>query len=226
MKCLVVAAHPDDEILGCGGTLARWSDEGHEIHILLMSEGVTSRDDNRDVIKRKKELESIKKASVKASKKIGAASIEFLDFPDNRMDTIDLLDVVKSIEKKINKLKPSTVLTHHFGDLNIDHSIIHKAVITACRPEKICPVKKILSFEVNSSTEWNSDGNQDFKPNFFVDISNFIDCKLAAFKFYESEIKEGPHPRSIEGIKTLAKFRGQTVGFEFAESFILIREIN
>ena len=226
MKYLVVAAHPDDEILGCGGSLSRWANEGHEVHILIMSEGATSRDKKRDVSLRKKELSNLKKAGIKASKVVGAISIEFLDFPDNRMDSIDLLEVVKAVEKKIADIKPSIVLTHHIGDLNIDHSIIHRAVLTACRPETGNPVKKILSFEVNSSTEWNNPGNLFFKPNLFIDISKFIEKKYKALNFYESEMKDKPHPRSIEGINTLARLRGQTIGCEFAESFMIIREIN
>ena len=225
MNYLVIAAHPDDEILGCGGSIARWSEEGHDVHLLIMAEGETSRDEKRDTSNKIDQLKSLKQAGLKASKKVGAKSIEFLDFPDNRMDSVDLLDVIKHIEKKVNQIKPTVLITHHIGDLNIDHLIIHKAVMTACRPEVHKSVKKILTFEVNSSTEWNSPGSNDFSPNLFIDITNFIEQKLTALSYYESEMRKEPHPRSIEGVKNLAKLRGYSVGLDYAESFMVIREI-
>jgi N-acetylglucosamine malate deacetylase 1 len=226
MKYLVVAAHPDDEILGCGGSMARWVSEGHEVHVLIMAEGATSRDASRDTSAKQGELKALKKAALDASDEIGTTSLEFLDFPDNRMDSLDLLDVIKSVEKKVQEIKPSIVLTHHSGDLNVDHSIINRSVLTACRPEQKSTVKKIMSFEVNSSTEWQSPGYDDFVPNLFIDITNFLEKKLRALDCYKSEMKEEPHPRSIQGVRNLAKLRGYSVGLPYAESFMVIREID
>ena len=143
------------------------------------------------------------------------------------MDSIDLLYVIKTIENYIEKIKPDVVVTHHSGDLNIDHQIVHKAVMTACRPQPGCTVKRILSFEVPSSTEWQSTTiNNSFIPNWFEDISDTLNLKLKALEAYKSEMREWPHARSIKAIEHLAKWRGATVGFEAAEAFMLIREFN
>jgi LmbE family N-acetylglucosaminyl deacetylase len=150
-----------------------------------------------------------------------------LDYPDNRMDSVDLLDVVKSVEERIEKLQPDVVVTHHAGDLNIDHQIINQAVITACRPQPERMVKRILSFEVPSATEWQSptDGSP-FVPDWFEDITQTLQLKKKALGAYESEMRKWPHARSIEAIEHLARWRGASVGCEAAESFILVREIN
>ena len=137
MKYLIIAAHPDDEVLGCGGSIAKWTNLGNEVHVLIVAEGATSRDNSRDKNARKKDLLTLSDAAIRASKILGVVSINFLKFPDNRMDSIDLLDVVKSIEEYIEDLNPEVIVTHHSNDLNIDHRIIHQAVITACRPQPI-----------------------------------------------------------------------------------------
>ena len=225
-KILVVVAHPDDEVLGCGASIAKWTSAGLKVDILIMAEGVTSRDQIRNVESKADELSLLKKSSEKAGDLMGAASVKLLNFPDNRMDSIDILDVIKSIEIEIDLLKPSIVVTHHSGDLNVDHRIVNEAVVTACRPQKGSSVKRILSFEVPSSTEWSTKPDSFFNPNWYEDVSNTLDIKLKAMKIYNSELKKWPHPRSIKGIGFLAKWRGAIIGVDAAESFILIREIN
>ena len=117
---LVIAAHPDDEVLGCGGSIAKWSKDGHEVHLLIMAEGVTSRDKHRNRESKKQELSNLAQSVKRAADILGVKSVELLDYPDNRMDSVDLLDVVKTIETYVKKLKPGVVVTHHSNDLNID----------------------------------------------------------------------------------------------------------
>jgi len=227
MKYLIIAAHPDDEVLGCGGSIAKWSKEGHELHVLIIAEGATSRDDKRDRTAREKELSYLARSSKKAGEILGLKSVTLLNYPDNRMDSVDLLDVIKTIEKYLEKIKPEVVLTHHFGDLNIDHRLVHEAVITACRP---CPdhyVKRILTFEVPSATEWRSATiNNLFIPNWFEDISLTLDLKVKALESYHLEMREWPHPRSLKAVEHLARWRGSSIGCEAAEAFMLVRESN
>ncbi|MAV65266.1 MAG: GlcNAc-PI de-N-acetylase [Candidatus Marinimicrobia bacterium] len=226
MKYLIIAAHPDDEILGCGGSIAKWTHEGNDVHILIMAEGATSRDFQRDRNVKQTEISDLKSSAKAASKILGVKSIDFADYPDNRMDSIDLLDVVKSVENKIDLIEPDVVITHHIGDLNIDHQIIHRAVTTACRPQPNQFVKFLLSFEVASSTEWQSpSANLNFNPNWFEDISSTLNLKLNALEVYSSEMRDWPHSRSLKAVDHLAKWRGATVGIEAAEAFMLIKKI-
>ena len=223
MKILVIAAHPDDEVLGCGGTIARLSQDC-DIYTLILGEGITSRDISDE--EKKEELNELKKQLNEANKILGAKKVFFEDFPDNRFDTVPLLDIIKSIEKVIQKIKPDGIFTHHCRDLNIDHQITHKAVLTAVRPIGDYSVKKILSFEVLSSTEWNyQNQNNVFIPNTYIDISETLNKKLEAMEWYKTEIRDYPHPRSLEGIKILAKKRGLEVGLKYAEAFNLIRSV-
>ena len=226
MKILIISAHPDDEVLGCGGSMAKWSKEGHEIHVLIMAEGETSRDKIRDRKSRAADLSHLANSTEKAKDILGVASVELLNYPDNRMDSVDLLDVVKSIEEQIEKHRSEVVVTHHSSDLNIDHQIIHKAVMTACRPQPDHPVKRILTFEVPSATEWQSptDGSP-FVPNWFEDISETLELKIKALEAYESEMRDWPHARSTKAVGHLARWRGASVGTEAAEAFLLLREI-
>jgi len=223
MTTLVVAAHPDDEVLGCGASIAKWSSMGEEVHVLIMSEGITSRSNTRNIGLKSKELSLLNKSAQLAGEIIGATSVKLLGFPDNRMDSLDLLDVIKSVEKEVDRLKPNLVVTHHNGDLNIDHRIIHDAVVTACRPLPGHSVCRLLAFEVPSSTEWQQ--NAVFQPNFFEDVSKTIHYKMQALEVYESEMRDWPHARSLKNVENLAMFRGSSVGCESAEAFMLIREV-
>ena len=223
---LVIAAHPDDEVLGCGGTIVKHLHGGDVVHVLILAEGITSRDDVRDREGRSEDIVSLRSMANEAHKKLGSNSIKFLDFPDNRMDSVNLLDVIKEVENEINKTKPKIIYTHHGNDLNVDHRITHQAVFTACRPESNSTVKKIYCFEVPSSTEWQSPMEVGpFIPNTFVDISNTLDNKLAALKAYASEMRSWPHSRSIKAVKHLARWRGASAGFEAAEAFALSRDL-
>lgn len=221
---LVVAAHPDDEALGCGGTIAKLADEGATIHVAFLADGVFSR--AGDAGAQQAELTARRAAAQKACDILGVKSVFFSDFPDNRMDTIALLDIIKPIEALVAKYQPDSVFTHHFGDLNVDHRRIHEAVATACRPQRGHPAKKILCFEVPSSTEWQLPGSAPtFAPNWFVDISNTLDRKLAALDAYATELHAWPHPRSRQGVEHLARWRGATVGVDAAEAFMLGRKL-
>lgn len=221
----VIAAHPDDEVLGCGGTIAKFASEGSAVHVLVLADGESSRDDSAENAQPDRIMDR-KDMAVRAGEILGVASIELLDLPDNRLDSLALLDVVKSIEKFIDTCHPSTILTHYSGDVNIDHRVVHDAVITACRPQPGFPVKELLFFEVPSSTEWRPPASaQMFNPNWFVDISNEIDLKIKALEAYLGELRTFPHPRSTEAVQALAKWRGATVGVRAAEAFILGRKL-
>jgi len=223
---LAVAAHPDDEVLGCGGTLARMAGEGRAVHILLMADGETSRIGDQVRAAAIDRLEARKAAALSACKILGCSSVEMLDLPDNRMDGLELLDVVKHIETFVQRYQPFSVLTHYAGDVNIDHRVVHDAVITACRPQPGHSVKELLFFEVPSSTEWRPpDSAKSFSPNWFVDISATLETKLAALHAYQTELRAFPHPRSLRAVEALARWRGATVGVEAAEAFMLGRNI-
>jgi N-acetylglucosamine malate deacetylase 1 len=223
---LVVAAHPDDEVLGCGATIAKWSAAGIPVNILIMSEGATSRDTVRSVKSKVSELLLLKESAQCARNILGASSVKLLNLPDNRMDSMNLLDVIKIIELEIDILKPSVVVTHHVGDLNIDHRIVHEAVLTACRPQPGNLVNRILTFEVPSSTEWQTpESNISFKPNWFENVEGTIDLKIEALKAYQSEMRDWPHARSLQNVEYLSRWRGGSIGCKAAEAFTLIREL-
>jgi LmbE family N-acetylglucosaminyl deacetylase len=223
---LVVAAHPDDEVLGCGASIAKWTASGNTVHVLIMAEGGTSRGLVRNREAMSKELSLLGDSARQAGIILGITSVKLLGFPDNRMDSLDRLDVIKAIEMEIDRLSPHTVVTHHCSDLNIDHRITHEAVITACRPQPGHPVKLLLAFEVASSTEWQLTGsNAMFQPNWFEDVAKFFDYKLKALEPYQSEMREWPHARSLKNLEYLARCRGGAIGCEFAEGFMLLRTI-
>jgi len=224
---LTIAAHPDDEILGCGATMARLAEEGNKVHILILAEGLTSRQNVRDRSSKLEELSALEISAKKSSEIIGAQSIELLDFPDNRMDSIDLLDVIKKVEKKINEIQPSIIFTHFPNDLNIDHRITADAVITAIRPIPGQTVKEIYFFEVPSSTDYQIYlSNNSFQPNLYYSITDSqMLKKKKSLEAYKNEMREYPHSRSIEAVEALAKVRGASVGFDFAEAFVVGRII-
>lgn len=221
---LVLAAHPDDEVLGCGGTIARLAEQGAEVHVAFLADGVSARGVSTSA---SPELAARRAAAEAACGILGVKSLSFGDFPDNRMDTVALLDVIQPIEALLGKHRPATVLTHCAGDVNVDHRRIHEAVAAACRPQRGHPVSSILCFEVPSSTEWRLPGSSGaFLPNWFVDISVSFDRKLAALQAYAAELREWPHPRSLRGVEHLARWRGATIGVEAAEAFMLGRHIS
>jgi LmbE family N-acetylglucosaminyl deacetylase len=216
-KILVIAAHPDDEILGCGGTAKELIKNGNEVCVLILGKGKTSRGEG------KKEIKDLEKEMLKAHKIIGFKKTFTGEFPDNKFDSIPLLEIVKFIEKIKKQIKPSIIFTHYEGDLNVDHRVTYEAVITATRPMKGEAVKEIYSFEILSSTEWNFP--VVFSPDTFFDISGSINDKMLAMSAYRSEIREFPHPRSSKGIETSAQNWGMKVGLEYAEAFKTVRII-
>jgi len=223
-KILIVAAHPDDEVLGCGGTIARLLGERNiEVATLILGEGVTSRDKNRDRDSRKREIESLKKNIIDANRVLGIEKVFSFDFPDNRFDSVALIDIIKVIEEVKQSFMPDTIFTHFVNDMNIDHTITNKAVLTATRPMSDEPVKEIYAFEVLSSTEWNFP--LSFSPDVFIDIGNNLKKKQEAMGIYNNELRQFPHPRSIEGIELNAKNWGMKVGLMYCEAFQTIRRV-
>jgi LmbE family N-acetylglucosaminyl deacetylase len=220
----VVAAHPDDEVLGCGGTIARLSRQGRPVHILLLADGETSRTGTGGQLP--SAIDARNSAAQAAAKILGCQSVHVVGLPDNRLDGLELLEVVRHIEIFMQQYKPTTVFTHHAGDVNIDHRIVHDAVITACRPQPGHSVSELLFFEVASSTEWRPPGSSvPFVPNWFVDISATLEAKLEALGAYGTELRPFPHPRSIGAIDACARWRGATAGVHAAEAFFLGRKI-
>lgn len=222
---LIVAAHPDDEILGVGATAARHAAEGDAVYAMILGEGQTSRGSHREDTDRET-VELLHKNTLESAKAIGFRDVFFADFPDNRFDEVDLLDIVKVVEGRIRDLKPQIVYTHYSGDLNVDHQYTARAVLTATRPIGDYCVEEIYAFETLSSSEWNFDHTLQtaFRPNVFVDITDYYVQKEAAMKCYVSELCEFPHPRSLTGMDVLSKTRGMAAGMQRAEAFMLIRK--
>lgn len=219
-RVLVVAAHADDEALGCGGALARHAADGDETHLVILADGVSSRGESSSAATDERLAAARMAASV-----LGIRSLRSLGLPDNRLDAIALLDVVQPLEAVVAELDPDLVYTHHPGDLNVDHRIAHEAVLTACRPIPGSRVREILAFEVMSSTGWGSAASAAFRPNVFVDISAQLETKLRALAAYRDEMRPAPHARSFEHVRNLAAHRGYSVGLAAAEAFELVRSL-
>jgi len=227
-KIMVVVAHPDDEVLGIGGTINRLIFENNCVaKAVILGEGITSRSIKRDTEFWSNSLKKHKENIIFAQNKIGYNSVSIYDFPDNRFDTMPLLDIIKTIEKEKNDFQPSIIFTHHGGDVNIDHQRTFEAVITACRPMEDEIVKGIISFETPSGTEWRASSDpKHFLPNLFIEISKSnLQKKIEAMECYEFERRKFPHPRSAEALEILAKRWGVVVGKTYAEAFCLVRGI-
>ena len=223
---LIVAAHPDDEVLGAGGTVARHAAAGDKVYPLILAEGATARGSRSDIESMAGEVSRLRDQAAASAEALGAQPPSFAGFPDNRMDGIDLLDIVKTVERKVAELQPQIVYTHFGGDLNVDHRLAYQATVTACRPVPGATVRAIYAFETVSSTEWAPAADAQFRPDRFVGISEQLDRKLAALRCYESEMRPAPHARSLEAVEALARVRGASVGLEAAEAFAVIREID
>ena len=220
-KVLVIAAHPDDEVLGCGGSIARHRAAGDAVAVLIMADGVGSRSGTDAPAAAARQ-----QCAQQAAKILGVQDLTLLAYPDNRMDEATLLDVVQDIEKVMARCVPDIVYTHHAGDVNIDHRIVHDAVIAACRPQPGHTVKQLLFFETPSSTEWRPPASHAvFAPNWFSDISATLELKLQALAAYAPELREFPHPRSLQAVEHLARWRGASAGLAAAEAFELGRLI-
>ena len=225
-KIMLVVAHPDDELLGLGGSMNKLITEyGVIAHVVILGEGITSRSDNRDPELWKEELAIHNDNIRSAQKAIGYQSVSVYSLPDNRFDTIALLDIVKIIEAEKERFGPEIIFTHHGGDVNIDHQRCFEAVITACRPVEEEKVKAIITFETSSGTEWRASTDpRHFLPNLFISISeDNLNAKIKGMESYEFERRSYPHPRSPEALKIQAQRWGVTIGRPFAEAFVLVR---
>ena len=228
----MLAAHPDDEVLGMGGTILKHSKQGDKVKIVFLATGITSRKSTKyqSIAKYEtskieeqtmvKQIKNLRSDSKKASKLLKTKMVSFYNFPDNEMDTVPLLQIVKVIEKEIERFEPNIVYTHHKNDLNIDHKITYQATLTACRP--VTKPIDIISFEIPSSTEWNYP--YSFNPNYFVDVKKFFKTKLKAMKMYKHEIKKYPHPRSTKYLTITAEKWGSFSGLGLAEAFEIVRK--
>ncbi len=222
MKVLVVASHPDDEILGCGGTMANLAQAGAEIYVLILGEGITSRSDSPDQAD-PAELEQLRDTATRANEICGTTQLWLESLPDNRFDTVPLLDIVKSIKRRVDQVQPQVVFTQAGGDLNIDHAITYRATLTACRPVAQSSIEQLYAYEVASSSEWSfRQFSPAFEPNVFVDISQSLETKVRAMEAYVTEARPYPHPRSPEALRSLAATRGVQAGYEAAEAFQLV----
>jgi len=216
----VIVAHPDDEVLLAGGAIANHADAGESVRVLILSTGATARPGDQDAM-----VERLRRQALEAGKILGASSVKFGEFPDNRMDTVALLDIVRAVEGFLSEAPSDLVYTHHSGDLNIDHRIVHQAVVTAVRPLPGQTVAEILAGETNSATEWAGPGFVSFQPTDFFDIGATLERKVRALECYESELRQWPHPRSADGVRALARWRGCQVGIDAAEAFMQVRRI-
>ena len=234
MKILIIVAHPDDEVLGMGGTIAKHSKNGDDVTVAYLTTGITARRSSdyrnsssydlskNNIQKNKKQISQLQVNAKESSKILGVKKTIFYDYPDNELDSIPLVKIVKTIEEIISKEKPDMVYTSHSKDLNIDHRITCKATLIACKSTSFL-IKEILCFEIYSSTEWTF--SYDFKPNYFVDIEKELNKKMNAMKKYKNEIRKFPHPRSLENIKNSAKRWGTVCGFNAAEAFQIAHKI-
>jgi LmbE family N-acetylglucosaminyl deacetylase len=216
---LVIAAHPDDEVLGCGGIIKKLSKK-EEFYVVILSAGADTRYD--------KNMENVlRDNAINANNLLGTKEVFFENLPNQKMDNIPILEVTQIIEKYISKLKPTRVFTHHIGDLNKDHQVVAEATFTATRPITGQIVKEVYSYNVPSSTEWNClEGEKIFIPNVFIDIDKELEIKLKAMEYYISECRDYPHPRNPKSLKSHANYWGLVSGYEYAEPFKLIRKLN
>ncbi len=223
---MIVVAHPDDELLGLGATMNKViNDYGVIAHVVILGEGITSRSDNHDPELWKEEL-AIHNANIRSAQSaIGYQSVSIYSLPDNRFDTIALLDIIKIIELEKESFSPEIIFTHHGGDVNVDHQRCFEAVITACRPMDHEKVKTIITFETPSGTEWRAPTDpRHFLPNLFISVSEEnINSKINGMESYEFEKRAYPHPRSPEALRIQAQRWGISVGCSFAEAFCIVR---
>ena len=218
----IVAAHPDDEILGCGGTILKHINDGDNVKVLFISEGVSVRYENSSDPKCLKEIEKRKKSAIQASKIGKYEIVDFMNLKCLELGSYPHTYISNEIIRNFKKYNPEIVYTHFENDLNIDHHHTFFSTFVACRPNNSFFVKKLLSFEIPSSTDWGIiNNNKNFCPNYFVDINKFLKKKLKLLDCYKYEMRKAPHPRAIKNIKALSNYRGGIVGVENAEAFIV-----
>lgn len=218
-RVLVIAPHPDDEVLGCGGTIVKHAQGGDKVYLCIVTKAYPPEWSEDEIKERREEVLS-------ANQILGIKKTYFLDFPTVRLDTVPQKELNDSIARVVGEVKPEVVYIPHRGDINKDHCLVFDAAMVALRPEPGTVVRKVLSYETLSETEWAAPFSENiFIPNLFVDISKTLEIKLEAMSAYKTEVKEFPHPRSLQAISALAKRRGSTVGVRAAEAFMLIKEI-
>jgi LmbE family N-acetylglucosaminyl deacetylase len=216
---LIIAPHPDDEVLGCGGIMKKYSEAGNHVNVLVVSRGAPK-------LYSDEKIKNVRKEARAAHHILGVKETIFLDFPAPELDTVSVSEISRAIAEVIKKYNIQTVYLPHRGDIHHDHRIVFNAGLVACRPVGQYSVKEIYGYETLSETEWAAPyGDDAFIPTSFVNITEQIDSKLEAFKCFKSQIRPFPNSRSLETIEALAKFRGATVGFERAEGFTSIRII-
>ncbi len=223
-KFLIVVAHPDDETLGCGGTLYKLSKLRKKIKVVFIAEGTSCRfkDFKKDKNKILKSISQRTKMGIDALKKLGVNDYIFYNLQCGKLNSLPITTISNLVEKEIDKFKPEILITHSDFDVNMDHKTIYQACLQSCRPtKKENKIKGLLSFEILSSTEWRY--SNIFEPNLFINIEREITAKIKAMKIYRSEINNFPHPRSVDGIKSLAKYRGMQSLNKYAEAFKIIR---
>lgn len=220
MNVLVLGAHPDDETYGMGGTIAKHSFNGDTVNVLIITDGSSSQYENAEEMIQRKKSEAKKAMEV-----LGVEKIEFNSLPDMKLDTIPHVDINRIIEKKVHDYNPDIVYTHFWGDLNKDHRIIFESTIVATRPSLNNKIIKVYTYETPSCTEWQSPKNSDwFIPNIYSDITDFIETKIKAIRCYKSELREYPHPRSLESVRVYCKRNGIIMGKDAVERFVLVRD--
>lgn len=221
MRVLVIAAHPDDEILGLGGTIAKHTNQGDEVHVLMVTEGASTQYKDQPEM-----IEVKKKEILKVKEILDIKEVHFVHLPDMMLDTLAHIAVNAPITKAVNELQPDIVYTHFYGDVNKDHRVIFDSTMVAVRPSVHFTVKKVICYHTPSSTEWNmQQGHTAFMPNMYVDITSYLEKKIKALEQYKSEMRKYPHPRSPESIKIIAHYWGTHIGVEAAEAFMIVREI-
>lgn len=225
MSVLCIVAHPDDEVLGVGGTLARHANSGQDVHVCILADGVASRHNTIDEEVRE-QIERRRDRARTACDNLGVTSTSFHQFPDNQFDSVPLLDIVQTIEGEIEEHEPEVVYTHHYGDLNIDHELTCQATVTATRPLAESTIERVLAFETLSASEWAvPSADNAFQPQQFVNIEETLDVKLDALSVYEDELRDPPHPRTQETVRDNATVWGAKAGLPAAEPFELLREL-
>jgi LmbE family N-acetylglucosaminyl deacetylase len=218
MSVLIIAAHPDDEVLGCGGVIARHVAQGETVHVLVATKGIPEIFSAEQTRQTRMELDAARRV-------LGYSEVHYLDFPAPKLDSVPGHELADGIKHVISRVQAETVYLPHGGDIHGDHRAVYTASLVAARPIGDCPVKRLLCYETLSETEWSPPtGNDAFIPTVFIDIADYLDKKLEAIACYRSQVKEPPHPRSPQIIKALAQFRGSTVNLFAAEAFSLVRE--
>ena len=221
MNILIIAAHPDDEILGCGGLISKYVREGHSVYVHIVTDGSSSQYEGNNEIAKQKENEI-----TEVMKMIGVKEFFRGNLPDMKLDSISHIEVNKELGRIIDKVLPDIVFTHHKGDVNKDHKIIYESTLVMARPLLGNTIKELYSYETLSSSEWG-ELEELFTPNTYIELNkNDIENKCKAMKLYKTEIREYPHPRSIEAIKNLSKYRGNQIEVKYAEAFKLIRKVD